>query len=85
MENVAETNKGLKAKDASLFGKIVGGLEILLGSVALIVLVCCKKITVEEAKSLFSIVIGCGFSIMGVFGTVDFNIILEKFTNKKEK
>lgn len=79
MEN---EKSGLKAKDASLFGKITGASEILAGSIALIVLVCCGKLTTTQAKELFSIVLGCGFSIMGVFGTVDFNIILDKFTKK---
>lgn len=85
MENKAEEKEGLKAKDASLFGKIVGGAEILIGSIALIVLVCCGRLTAESAKELFSIVLGCGFSIMGIFGTVDINIMLDKFTKKKEE
>lgn len=79
MESEETEKKGIKAKDASLAGKIVGAGEILLGGIALIMLVCFKVLTVSEAKELFGMVIGCGFALMGVFGTVDFNIILDKF------
>jgi len=85
MEKVEVKESGLKAKDASLFGKIIGGIEILAGSVTLIALTCCGKVTAETAKELFTIVLGCGFSIMGIFGTVDLNIMLDKFTKKREE
>ncbi len=70
------------AKKASLFGKIVGGTEILLGSSLLLALSCLGKLPVTEAKELFYIVVGCGFSVAGVFGTVDINLMLEKFTRR---
>lgn len=80
-ETTAEKEGGkLKARDASLAGKIVGGAEILLGSVALIVLVCLGKLSAEQAKELFALVLGCGFGVMAVFGTVDINLMLEKFS-----
>lgn len=79
-QETKEEGKGLKARDASLGGKIVGGAEILLGSIALVVLVCLGKLTADEAKQLFYIIMGCGFGVMGVFGTVDINLMLEKFS-----
>lgn len=77
--NAVNETKELKAKDASLFGKIVGGSEILLGTILLILLVCVGKLSATEAKELFSIVLSCGLGIMAVFGTVDINLMLEKF------
>ena len=44
------------------------------------VLVCLGKLTADEAKQLFYIIMGCGFGVMGVFGTVDINLMLEKFS-----
>lgn len=72
-------DKGLKAKDASLVGKIVGGSEILAGTILLIFLVCAGKLSAQDAKTLFSIVLSCGLGVMAVFGTVDINLMLEKF------
>lgn len=76
----ADGKKGIRAKDASLVGKIAGGAEILLGSITLVVLVCFGRLTADEAKTLFSIVLPCGFGVMAVFGTVDINLMLEKFS-----
>lgn len=70
------------AKKASLLGKVVGASEIMLGSVALIILAVTHKITVVEARELFSLVLYCGFSVMAVFGTVDINLMLDKFLHK---
>lgn len=78
---VKETKSG-DAKRASLIGKIVGGSEIFIGSVTLVVLVCFKQLTASEAKELFSIVISCGLGIMACFGTVDINLMLEKFARR---
>ena len=83
-ETKTEDKKGIKAKDASLAGKIVGGVEILAGGVALITLVCCHKLTAEEARSLFAIVLECGFGVMAIFGTVDLNLIIDKFVKKEQ-
>lgn len=78
---IKETKSG-DAKKASLIGKIVGGSEIFIGSVALVVLVCFKKLTTSEANELFSIVLSCGLGIMACFGTVDINLMLEKFARR---
>lgn len=83
-ENTTEEKKGLRARDASLAGKIVGGITIFTGGVLLVTLVCCHKLTCDEARSLFPIVLECGFSIMAVFGTVDLNLIIDKFTKKEQ-
>lgn len=80
VEEITGEKKGIKAKDASLVGKIVGGAEILLGSITLVILVCFGRLTADEAKTLFSIVLPCGFGVMAVFGTVDINLMLEKFS-----
>ena len=85
MEGIQEVKEGLKAKDASLFGKITGGAEVLIGTIVLIVLTCCGTLTVSEAKELFSLVLYCGFAMAGMFGTVDINLMLEKFTKRKEQ
>ena len=78
---IKETKSG-DAKKASLLGKIVGGSEIFIGSVTLVVLVCFKQLTASEAKELFSIVLSCGLGIMACFGTVDINLMLEKFARR---
>ena len=44
---IKETKSG-DAKKASLIGKIVGGSEIFIGSVTLVVLVCFKQLTASE-------------------------------------
>ena len=84
-QETKEEGKSLKARDASLVGKIAGGAEILLGSIALVVLVCLGKLTADEAKQLFYIIMGCGFGVMGVFGTVDINLMLEKFSPSQKE
>ena len=73
---IKETKRG-DAKKASLIGKIVGGSEIFIGSVTLVVLVCFKRLTASEANELFSIVVSCGLGIMACFGPVDINPIPE--------
>ena len=78
---IKETKSG-DAKKASLIGKIVGGSEIFIGSVILVALVCFKRLTASEANELFSIVLSCGLGIMACFGTVDINLMLEKFARR---
>ena len=78
---IKETKSG-DAKKASLIGKIVGGSEIFIGSVTLVVLVCFKQLTASEANELFSIVLSCGLGIMACFGTVDINLMLEKLARR---
>ena len=75
IENVTEETKGLKAKTVSLWAKIIGGIIIVVGHVL-------KWVNVlPDATS--SEICACGFSIMGVFSTVDLNILADKFAKKE--
>lgn len=76
MENTEETiqeEKKLKAKTASLAAKIIGAVYILTASTLSFLGIFNAPIT--------DICI-VGFSIMGIFGTVDINLMLDKFTKK---
>ena len=77
-ENVTEETKetkGLKAKTVSLWAKIIGGVIIVVGHVL-------KWVNVlPDATS--SEICACGFSIMGIFSTVDLNILADKFAKKE--
>lgn len=79
VENSTEEKRG-DAKTASLIGKIVGASEILLGSIAIIVLMGTGRLGTEDAKAAFKMVTLCGAGIAGLFGTVDINLMLEKFS-----
>lgn len=78
--------KELKAKKVSLFGKITGLVFILAGTVTVLVMTCTGKINAETAKTLeSSVILPCGFSLAGVFSTVDINILVDKFTKKNKE
>ena len=66
----------IKAKDASLWAKILGGV-IILGCH---ILKWCQVFPNANSTEICA----CGFSIMGVFGTVDINLIIDKFVTKGE-
>lgn len=66
-----EEPKWCKAKTWSLIGKIVGGIVILAGFVL--------KWTKVFPDATTTEILGCGFGIMGVFGTIDINLIIDKF------
>lgn len=68
--------KEVKAKNVSLLAKIVGGAVILIGAVL-------KWLGIFSNCDINDLCI-VGFSLMGLFGTVDLNIALDKFTKKKE-
>ena len=68
--------KEVKAKNVSLLAKIVGGAVILIGAVL-------KWLGIFPNCDINELCI-VGFSLMGLFGTVDLNIALDKFTKKKE-
>lgn len=82
MEETKETieeikgTKGLKAKTVSLWSKIIGGTIIVAGHIL-------KWINVLPNATSQEIC-ACGFSIMGIFSTIDLNILADKFA-KKEK
>jgi hypothetical protein len=65
----------LKARDMSLVGKIIGVFVILIGSVL------AWLGFLENAKIIDVVMVG--FSIAGLFGTVDINLMLEKITRDR--
>lgn len=69
------TKKGLKAKDCSLWAKIVGALIIVGGHIL-------KWVGLLPQATSQEICV-CGFSVMAVFSTVDLNILVDKFTKKE--
>ena len=75
-EEVKEEKKTFfKAKTISLISKVLGVVVILGGHV----LKWLGKMPNAESGEI----IACGFSIMGIFGTVDINILVDKFTKKE--
>lgn len=66
-----------KAKDASLIAKWVGLIIVLICSVL-------KWLGIFP-NCRISEVCTVAFTIMGLFGTVDINILADKFVNKSEK
>ena len=64
--------KELKAKTASLIAKIVGALVVLVGAVL-------KWLGIFQNCEINELCI-VGFTVMGIFGTVDLNLLAEKFS-----
>lgn len=64
----------IKAKDASLWAKILSAAIILLGS---------ALVGLGIIRLSIGDVILVGFSLAGLFGTVDINLFLEKITGRK--
>lgn len=64
--------KELKAKTVSLIAKIIGALIVLIGAIL-------KWVGIFGNCSINELCI-VGFSVMGIFGTVDLNLLAEKFT-----
>ena len=64
--------KGLKAKDASLWGKIIGAGIAVVGHIL--------KWTGVLPNATSGEICACAFTVMGIFGTVDLNILADKFT-----
>ena len=71
MESETE-KKELKAKTASLIAKIVGALVVLIGAIL-------KWLNIFSNCEINELCV-VGFTIMGVFGTVDLNLLAEKFS-----
>lgn len=69
-----EENKGLKAKDCSLWAKIIGAVIIVAGHIL--------KWTAVIPEANSSEICACGLSVMAIFGTVDINILVDKFTKR---
>jgi len=75
----------MKAKTASLISKVIGVVVVVAGNAALFCLVAARKITVDEMKVMSPVVNTAGFCVMGIFGTVDINLLAEKFSTNKEQ
>lgn len=76
-EEIQIKHKKVTAKNASLCAKIIGGIIIVGGHIL-------KWINILPNATSGEIC-ACGFSVMGVFGTVDLNILMDKFSpNYKE-
>lgn len=75
----------MKAKTASLISKAIGVVIVVAGNAALLCLVAAGKITADEMRILSPVVNAAGFCVMGIFGTVDINLLAEKFSVHKEQ
>lgn len=73
-----------KAKTASLISKIVAVLWIIIAHIVLLCLLSTGKITSDDMEVVSPIINTVGFTIMGIFGTVDLNLLAEKFAINKE-
>lgn len=75
MEEEKKTEeKGIKAKTVSLIGKIAGAIIIVGGAVL-------KWLNVLPSAEINDIV-KVGFCTMGIFSTIDINIMIDKFMGK---
>ena len=72
MDEMKTGKKELKAKTASLIAKIVGALVVLVGAVL-------KWLGIFQNCEINELCI-VGFSVMGIFGSVDLNLLAEKFS-----
>lgn len=66
----------MKAKDCSLVAKIVAAAVLIIAHVFMWL----GKLEGADSKSICV----CAFSIMGVFGTIDLNLVFDKFTGRGE-
>ena len=83
-DTVTEEKKGIKARDASLAGNISALVLLIGGTVTLVALRIAGIIKDNDTlEALSGVIVGASFSILGVFGTVDFNLALDKLTGRK--
>lgn len=75
-EAVAEEKKGIGAKTVSLWAKITA-VTIVVGGHIL-------KWTGVLPEAQSNEICACGFTVMGIFGTVDINILIDKFTAREK-
>lgn len=64
--------KELKAKTVSLVAKITGATVVLVGAIL-------KWLGIFSSCEINELCV-VGFTIMGIFGTVDLNLLAEKFS-----
>lgn len=65
----------VKAKDASLVAKVIAGVIVVVGAVL-------KWLGVFSRCDIGELSV-VGFTVMGLFGTVDINLMLEKAFGKR--
>lgn len=75
----------MKAKKASLISKIIAVVWVIAAHIALLCLLSNGRITVDGVKLLSPVINAVGFAITGIFGTVDLNLLAEKFATNKEQ
>lgn len=66
----------VKAKDVSLLAKIIAGVIVVVGAVL-------KWLGIFSDCNINELCI-VGFTVIGLFGTVDLNIALDKFAGRTE-
>ena len=66
----------MKAKDCSLISKILAVIVLIAGHMLMWTGV------LKNANSMQ--ICACAFSVMGVFGTVDLNLVIDKFTQREQ-
>jgi len=64
----------MKAKDFSLVSKMLAVFILIVGHALMWLGILTNATTTE--------ICACAFSVMGVFGTVDINLALDKFTGR---
>lgn len=75
----------MKAKKASLISKIIAVIWIIAAHIVLLYLLGNGSVTADDVKILSPVINAVGFAVMGIFGTVDLNLLAEKFATNKEQ
>ena len=66
----------MKARDCSLLSKIVAAIILIAGHA----LMWLGRLPNANSVQICA----CAFSVMGVFGTVDLNLVIDKFTQREQ-
>lgn len=66
----------MKARDCSLLSKIVAAVILITGHA----LMWLGKLPNANSVQICA----CAFSVMGVFGTIDLNLVIDKFTQREQ-
>ena len=75
----------MKAKKASLISKIIAVVWIIAAHIVLLYLLGNGRVTADDVKIMSPVINAVGFAVMGIFGTVDLNLLAEKFATNKEQ
>lgn len=74
-ETKVTVKKEIKAKNASLYAKILAVIIVVAGHI----LKWCGVLPMASSSEICL----CGITVMGIFGTVDLNILADKFTGRR--